>query len=203
MVTIGLIIYAVVNARTNAAEASRLQSSLNEYTADVRSLLQTIRPSVTEMLAVPVEGQQPLPEEFFGEAQTWVNDLQAASTRAQALAPASGQQETQRLFSEAVLLYADAARTFSDAALVNETSQKPILLRAAAQQQHATAIWEVGVSLLDSDRTEAGMAPSLIGSPAAFSPGAQPSPPPSPTPEGKGGGKGGGRDGGGDKGGDR
>lgn len=184
VVLIGLVTYAVVNARSTAAEQSHLQTSLNEYTPKVRSLLQRIRPSVTEMNAVPLEGQAP--EGFFPEAEKWVEDLQAASDEAQGIAPASGQQETQQAFSQAVLLYADAARTFSDAALVPQDAQKEIMTRAAAQREHATALWQLGVSLLDAARSDAGLEPSLISSPAEFSPGAQPSPSP-PTDDGAGG----------------
>jgi hypothetical protein len=207
VVALGLIIYAVVNARSNSAETSRRQSSLNQYTAEVRSLLQTIRAPVTEMLAVPLEGEQPLPDDFLTRAESWVEDLEAAAARAQGIAPASGQQEAQQLFSEAVTLYGDAAKTFSDAALVDPESQRPILLRAAAQVQHANNIRQVATRLLDSARSEAGLAPSLIGSPAEFSPGTQPSPQPSPPPtQDRGAGKDAKQDGGkggGDKGGEQ
>ncbi len=203
LVTVGLVIYGVMNARTTAAESSRLRTSLTRYTGEIRSLLESVRPPVAAMVAVPTEG--PPPEELFTQAESWVKELEAAATRAQAIPPASGQQEAQRIFAQATALYVDAARTFSDAALANEASQKPILLRAAAQRDHATAFWQVGVSLLDSARSEAGLAPSGLSSPGEPSAGAQPPPQatPSPSPGGDDGGrKNGDKPGGGDKGGD-
>jgi uncharacterized membrane protein YgcG len=201
VVLLGLGIYAIVDARSSAAQLSRRQSSLNHYTAEVRSLLQTIRPPVAEMLSVPADGR-PV-DDLFAKAEGWVKDLDAASTQAQGIPPASGQQEAQQIFARAVVLYTDAARTFSDAALAPTDAQKEIALRAAAQRDNATALWQIGVSLLDSARTAARLQPSLINSPADFAPRTPPAPQPTaPSDAGKQGkGGNGGKGGKGDKGG--
>ncbi|MDQ3954161.1 MAG: hypothetical protein M3285_01240 [Actinomycetota bacterium] len=178
---IGVIVWAVQNNRENARSLSKKQDSLERYTGQVRTTLQTLRAPVAAMGAVASsQGADPaLFERLAKDAEGWTEDLTAATADLGAQAPTDAVlQSTNRLYAQAIQLYSLAATTLEVVPDTEGDAQQRLLLVASQQLGQGGAIWVEATTLLDRARTTADLEPSGLTSPEAAA-GAQP---PAPVP---------------------
>ncbi len=197
-IVVGLAL--VNNARSAAQEKELAQETLENYTDQVRALLQRVTAPASELAAVPSAA----PEDLADKAKEWSDNFAAAQTEvAQFIAPDEA-SASRDLFLQSLQLYKNAADTMGVAAGLEGEDQTELIATATTQVTSASAIWDSAVAVLDDARDEAEIAPSGIRSPTAAPPsGAQTPPAPSvtvPVEPGDNGGDGGGKGGKGGKG---
>lgn len=170
VVAVGLVLWLVLSAQSDSRALQTRRASLDRYSGGVRALLQEVRSPASEMAAI---ARPEVPLELESSAPRWVTQLEAAQEIVESLDPAAGQDSSQRLYKEAVLLYLDAAKTYEFATTLRGASAAEAMTRAADQRNRATAVWDVATGLLETARSDAELASAGIGSPAGFAPGSQ------------------------------
>jgi hypothetical protein len=177
----GIVIVLVQNARDDAQALEKRQESLDEYTGDIRALVQDVRPQVTAMAAVP-PGE--IPEDQLAklkkDSQRWAADLTKAQADVQTVAQAKGVENVTPLYAQALQLYASAAGAYQLALNLEGPDQAQALATAAEIKGQAGALWNQATALLDEARAEAEMEPSGLTPPDPAATGGAPGQPPIP-----------------------
>jgi hypothetical protein len=151
------------NAKADSEAKQTRQNALEDYTGKVRALLQTVTPPASGMQQVPPAPNEKALAKLQEDSQRWVKTLQKASTDAISLVPPAEIQTTGQLFAESVNLYLTSARIYQNAAGLDDPAQrKEFLQRAAEVRDRATSIWTAAVAMLDAERTDAEMDPSVL-----------------------------------------
>ena len=195
IVLVGITV--VARSRSTPADLTRRQNDLDQYTGEVRALLQSITPPATEENAVPNRLTPRTARTLKSRSEQWVTELaKAQQTLGQVPPPTQATQTATILFVEAIQLYSRSATTYGLAPATPPKVQVKMLATAAGLRDQATALWQQGTNILDQARSSAKMTPSQLRIPTAGAV-APPSPSPTGTPRPRPSGSGGNKQGGG------
>jgi hypothetical protein len=171
-------IVVVVRSGSNRGNLTQRQNTLDQYTGDVRALLQTITPAATDEDGVPNKLTTPEAKALKSQSVSWQTQLlKAQQTAGNVTAPTPGTQSANIIFGESIQLYSQAATVFGLAPSTSSRVQVKMLASAASLRNQATALWQEGVNILDQARSATQMTPSQLRIPTAGAVA-----PPSPTP---------------------
>lgn len=175
-----IAVFVFVRSRPDTAATTQRRNALDQYTGDVRALLQSITPAATAENAVPNKLLAGRAKKLKGESVSWQTQLaRAQQSVGNVVAPTPTTQGANILFVESVQLYAQAATTFGLAADAPSSLQTRLLASGGDLRNQASALWQEGINILDQARTQAKMAASALRIPTA---GAVAPPTPTPTP---------------------
>jgi hypothetical protein len=177
-----LAIVLVVRSGSDQGNLTQRQNALDQYTGDVRALLQTITPAATDEDGVPNKLTTPETKALETQSKSWqVQLLKAQQTAGNVTAPTPGTQSANIIFGESIQLYSQAATIFGLAPSTSSSVQVKMLASAASLRDQATALWQEGVNVLDQARSATKMTPSQLRIPTAGAV-APPSPSPAASP---------------------
>ncbi|MDQ3985693.1 MAG: hypothetical protein M3280_04265 [Actinomycetota bacterium] len=183
IVVVGLVIYAIQNAGSNARALQRRQDGIDKYTGEVRALLQKIRAPVGAMAAAPPTlADQEQAEQLEKAASDWARSLQEAQATFAAAPPGDALTSANTLYIQALAGYVNVAQTYELAAREMEPGpgakgQQELLSLATQQRTTASTLWTEATVILDRQRTAADLELSGLRAP---DPGAQPPAPGAP-----------------------
>jgi uncharacterized membrane protein YgcG len=203
VVAIGTLIWAIGSARNEAKEVERQADVLDDYTSQIRGVLQPLNTPASEMATVPTTSSPKLVKQLDKTAAGWRTSLSSAQEALSGVLPEDDVAAVHGLIAQAILGYTNAADTFALVPKADEKLQDDLLLRGASQNAQAGQVLTGAIAILDQLRGEVDLSPSGLRAPDS-APQTQPSPIPTvlPTEDGGGGGNsGGGNDSGGNGGG--
>jgi len=180
VIVIGAGAAVIANNRSESKEKEQRQEALQAFTGRVRAMLQRVDPIVGAMVAAG--GSQEAPETLAEDTESWATALEGAVVEVSQIVPPPGTESASQLLGQAVGLYQGAVRTFAVATELDGKDQGKVLERAAEQVGQASSIWQIGVTLIDTELADAGLGASQISVPGTTPP-PLPSPAPSPSPE--------------------
>jgi hypothetical protein len=153
----------IADARADSARLERRQSTFDDYTGRVRSLLQSVRPAAEGMAQVPATpGKDDLGA--LGErAQGWTESLEIARLQTQGAVDPPSAVDANGLYDQALAISSSAARTYELVPEAEGRLRDRLLERAAEQRDAGAAVWLSATQVLDSARARAGLGPSGIG----------------------------------------
>lgn len=208
LVAIVLVLVFVNDARTENEERELRQQSLENFTDQMKALLQTVTAPASELAQATQTPADDLSEGLKEDAQGWRDAFTAAQTQAAQFPPAEGTSTAQGLIGQSLSLYRGAAEVMVQVAGLEGSARASLVTVATSQVASADAVWLAAVDVLDAARDEAELNASGVRAPSEAPPtGEQPdagatvpvSPPPSDDGDSAGSGGGGGRSGGGGK----
>ena len=169
----GLAIWAVMAAQARSEDLAAEQDRLDDYTSEIRSILQLVRVPASEMTQAPTakDGTGSLER----DAVAWLSALTNAQQQIQGVAAPPGMDSINAAFLQSINTYAGAGRTYELALKVDGNSLEEVLARAGEQRDQAGSQWQLATDLLDQERADAEMSASDMAVPAEAVPGAAPS----------------------------
>lgn len=176
VVLLGGIIAAIASSQSDSGDLEARQEALDDYTGEVRGILQVMRPSTGAMSAAPSSLEDSKDTAALAEnAAGWTKALKAAEVRITGGLPPPSARTANQLFLQSVLLYQGATKTYQTAAEVAGAPQSDVLARAREERDYASQLWLTATQLLDADRVDADLRPSALLPPSLPAPtGAQP-----------------------------
>jgi hypothetical protein len=164
-----LVTALVMRSGDGEGGSERRRDGIERFTGDVQALLQRVSPTAAEMVAAT-----PDMKNLDGAARRWDETLtQVQEDMATVVASAPPELDAaNRLVFQSVLQYIAAAKTY---VLVPDAKGKmgaKIAERASAQVAAAEGTWLAAVSVIDQERSDAGLsvsglrAPSQVAAPA-------------------------------------
>jgi hypothetical protein len=164
---IGGTIAAVSSSRGDEADR---RAAIDDYTGQVRTLLQEVSGPASQMGAWPPEPSARELKSLPDAITRWKNALKTARNGADVLQPPESLRPVNMLFVHSIVEYLSAVETFEVAARLDGAARLLVLETAADDRNRATALWTTGVALLDQARADAGLSASNIGSPLLGTP---------------------------------
>lgn len=186
LTVLGVVVWAVGNARSNAKDLEQRQEALDDYTDSLRSLLQSVSGPASQMATAPAAGSQPdaaALEELSDASKSWTSTLEESGTIASTTSPAPGMESVNRLFAKALSLFRTAALTYGMAVDADGKLLDGLLQRAAEARSLADEIWIEAIAILDDERADADMELSGLRAPSLAPAGGPPTPLPTVIPE--------------------
>ena len=177
LILLVVVLVVVNNSRDAAAEKEQTQEVLENYTDQVRALLQRITPPASEMSTAPTAP----PEDLKDKAEEWSTTFTAAQTEVSQFASPPEAGSSRDLFLEAMRLFAAAGETMAVAADLEGEQQTRLLTTAGGQVTSASGVWDAAVAVLDDARDEADLSASGIRPPTMAPGAAAPTPAPGAT----------------------
>jgi hypothetical protein len=179
-----VVIVAVVRSGSNGTDLTNRQNAIDQYTGDVRALLQSITPAATAENGVPNKLNAKQAKALKKASQTWLSEVTAAQQSAgKVVAPTPATQSANIAFVESIQLYGQAASIYGLVSSTSPAVQAKLLVSGGNLRNQASALWQEGINILDQARSTAKMPPSQLRLPTA---GAVAPPSPSPSPSAKG-----------------
>jgi cell division protein FtsN len=169
---------AIVRSQSDTGDLTQRRNALDQYTGDVRALLQAITPAATEENGVPNKLSPTEAKALKTRSASWLSQLaDAQQTAGKVTAPTPVTQTATILFVESIQAYTQAATIFGLAPSTSSSVQNKMLASGASLRNQATALWQEGINIVDQARTGAKMAPSGLRIPTSGAVA-----PPAPTP---------------------
>ena len=187
-VVLGGVMWAVANAQASARDLRQRQRALDQFTGQIRAVLDMMNPVSAEMATVPETAAGPDVVKLQKDTTTWLKSLQQVRTQLSGIPVLPSVETASRVFASSVEQYVAAANAYQLAATVERDVQRKALVQAAAQRDQAAALWLTAVDALDMARSAAELGPSALQPPVVMPP--QPAPEVSPRPDGGGGSRG-------------
>ncbi|MFP5353123.1 MAG: hypothetical protein ACLGIB_11255 [Actinomycetota bacterium] len=170
LVAIVVVLVLVNNAR-NENEARELrQQSLENFTDQMKALLQTVTAPASELSQATQTPAGDLPEGLKEDAERWRDAFTAAQTQAAQLPPAEGTDTAHGLIGQALSLYRGAAEVMVQVAGAQEGTAADLAAVATGQVASADAVWLAAVDVLDAARDDAGLNASGVRAPSEAPP---------------------------------
>ena len=198
---IGTLAWVASNQRNDARELEERQAALDEYTGQVRTVLQALAGPVGEMTT---SAPSLPPAQLAAKVKQWNEGFSAAQTALSQTNPPPELQPVNALLLRSILMYVSAADTYELVPDVDGPGQKKLVTQAGIQVQNADGVFVGAIAVLDTAREEAELRISGLEAPSAAAPPAGPQPTPGAEGSsgtnidtGEGGGGGGGAGGGG------
>jgi hypothetical protein len=174
LVIASVIIVIVQNARDDAAALEDRQDKIDNYTDDVRALVQKVRPQVSAMATVPPSD---IPDDKAADlekdSKKWANALAKTQAQVGTLPQVSDLEPVTPLYAQAIQLYATTARSYGLGLSLSGDEQTQALATAAEIKAQAGALWTQATAQLDQVRAEEEMEPSGLTPPDPAAAGAQ------------------------------
>lgn len=178
-VALAVVIWAIVNARSNAADTQKRADALDDYTSQVRAVLQEVSPVAAEMTQVAPAPSPDLVAGLEDDTKTWLETLQGGREQLGGIAPPEDAEHLQALFEQSIGAYLAAADAYVLVPGVDDKLQPRLLAAATAQRDRAGALAATAILALDDERSDLGLDLSGIQAPSKTAPVApQPSVPP-------------------------
>ena len=173
-VVVGLAIWAVMASQSRSEDLAADQDALVDYTSEIRSILQLVRPPVGEMTQAPTSAKDGLAS-LEKDVVTWLSALTNAQQQIQGVSAPPGMDSINAAFLQSLNTYAGAGRTYELALKVDGDVVTEVLARAGEQRDQAGSQWQLATDLLDQERADADMNASDVTVPAEAVPGPAPS----------------------------
>jgi hypothetical protein len=167
---IGLVIWSVTSSRSEAARLEERQEALEEYSSQVRALVQALTPAASEMSGA---GQIP-PDEIADRVQEWNRNFsEAQTTLSQTIAP-DDLRSLNQLLLQSILLYVSSAETYELMPDLEGEARQSIITQAGVQWTSANNVFASAIALLDEELEEADLRASGLRPPGANAPASGP-----------------------------
>lgn len=165
LVAIGLIIWAIAEARENARELEERQEVLEEYSQQAREALAPAGETVAEMSALTFD-EEAL-DGLARDAEGWAQSLQETQAAVSQIFGGEEVQSVNELFNEALALYVNAANTFQRVPDIDRRGlQEQFFNQAANVRDTASALYQSAVDVLNQLRNDADLGASGIQAPS-------------------------------------
>ena len=175
MVLIGVVVWAVQKSSDEAKQLENRQEVLDGYSAEVRTVLQSLRAPIGAMTAAPPTIEQPkLAEQLVDDASAWLDDLEGAQTQFGGVVATTPVRSVNNLYAQAIQIYITAAKAYIIAGSAEGEVQSDTLVLAGTQRLQASSIWTEATALLDAMLKDAELDPSGLPAPDAPPPGTAP-----------------------------
>jgi hypothetical protein len=175
---VGLVIWSVTSSRAETARLQDRQDELEQYTSQVRTLVQNLTPAASELGEA---GQLP-PDEFPEKVQEWNRSFSDAQTTLSQTQPPEDLRSLNQLMLQSMLLYVSSAETYELVPTLEGRARQNIITQANVQWTSANNVFASAISLLDAELEDAELRPSGLQPPGSSAP------PSGPAVEGEGGG---------------
>jgi hypothetical protein len=170
---------AIIRSGSDSGDLTQRRNALDQYTGDVRALLQAITPAATGENGVPNKLSPSDAKALKTQSASWLSQLaDAQQTAGKVTAPTPVTQTASILFVESIQAYTQAATIYGLAPSTSSSVQVKMLASGASLRNQATALWQEGTNIVDQARTGANMVPSGLRIPTS---GAVAPPTPSPS----------------------
>jgi hypothetical protein len=174
--------------RGTAAEKEDKIEAIEDYTAELSSIVQSVAPAVGAMSAVAPGAPPEQLETLKEDAQGWADDIEAAASQVVAIQPPEEAASLHPYFQQSFQAYSTSAKLLIDAADTEGKTQADLLTRSTEVRSNAEGVWAATTAQLDDELAELGGDPSGLQSPAVA--GTSAAVPPAPAEEEGGGGGG-------------
>jgi hypothetical protein len=154
-------LWAIGNARSNAAELEDRQAALRSYTERVQGLIQAVDGPASEMAAAGGLSDQ----ELTKQTKSWRKELTDAQAQLSQLAPSSGTESANRLVQNSFFLYGSAAEAFALVPDADGGIKDRLKAQGATQAAAASGVLTEAITLLDDARRDADMSRSGLSAP--------------------------------------
>jgi hypothetical protein len=162
------VIVAVVRSGSDSGDLTQSRNALDQYTGDVRALLQGITPAATEENEVPNKLSSAEAKALKKKSSSWLSQLaDVQQTAGKVTAPTPVTQTASILFVESIQAYTQAATIYGLAPDTSSSVQVKMLASGASLRNQATALWQEGINIVDQARTGAKMVPSGLRIPTS------------------------------------
>jgi prophage DNA circulation protein len=167
IVLVIVALWAIANARSDAADLEDRQSALRTYTDGVRGFIETVNGPASEM-----SGAAGLSDEQLSrKAKAWTKAFTGAQAQLSQLAPAAGTESSNRLIQNSFFLYSSAAQTFSLVPDTEGRNKDKLTTQGSTQLVAAGGVFTEAITLLDEARSEAELSASGLSAPGRTPPG--------------------------------
>jgi hypothetical protein len=170
IVVVIVALWAITNARSDAAELEDRQAALRAYTDSVRSFIQTVNGPISEMSGAA----QLSDRELARQTSSWRRAFTSAQAQLSQMAPAAGTESTNRLIQNSFFLFGSAAEAYSLVADADGETKDKLKAQGATQVAAAGGVFNEAVTLLDEARTDAELSSSGLTPPGLSPPGLTP-----------------------------
>jgi hypothetical protein len=163
---IGLVIWSVTSSRSETARLEERQNELEDYTSQLRALVQTLTPAATEMGAA---GSLP-PDEMADNVTEWNRTFGDAQTTLAQTQPPEDLRPLNQLLLQSILLYVSSAETYELVPDLEGTARRNIITQANVQWTSGNNVFASAIALLDQELEDADLRPSGLRAPGAGAP---------------------------------
>jgi hypothetical protein len=160
-------LWAIANARSDAAELEDRQGALRTYTDGIRGFIETVNGPASEMTGAARLSDGGLAR----RAKAWTKAFTGAQAQLSQLVPAAGTESTNRLIQNSFFLYSSAAQTFSLVPDVEGKDKDKLTTQGTTQLVAAGGVFTEAITLLDDARSEAELSASGLSAPGRAPPG--------------------------------
>ena len=162
----------VTDSRSEARALKATQDVLERYSDSVATLVESLQPTVSEMLGAPANlADEDAVAALKESAKKWAEDIEPEAAKAQALSPPEGFQPTAVVIQQSFMLYRSAVMTYK---LIpgeeDERRRQKLLDRANDQRDLAGQSLTAALLAIDDARAGAEMDPAGIQPPSTFTP---------------------------------
>ena len=162
----------VADSRSDARLLEQQRETVQTYTTNIRTLVQTITPVASEISGAASLGDA----ELVKAAAAWKKQLGEAQTTVTQLAPPEGLDALNGLVTQSLLLYVQSAEQYELLPELEGNAQQQVSAKALASFQAADNVFANVVQLIDKERQELELAASGITTPASAAAASAPTP---------------------------
>jgi hypothetical protein len=167
IVVVIVALWAIANARSDAAELEDRQAALRAYTERVQSFIQTVNGPISEMSGAT----QLSDRELARQTRSWTRAFTSAQAQLSQMTPAAGTESTNRLIQNSFFLFGSAAQAYSLVAETDGEAKDKLKAQGATQVAAAGGVFAEAITLLDDARSEAELSASGLTAPGRAPPG--------------------------------
>jgi hypothetical protein len=170
IVLVIVAVWAIANARSNAADLEDRQGALRSYTEGVQRFIQTVNGPASEMSGAAGLSDKQLAK----QTKSWTKAFTGAQAQLSQMVPAADTESTNRLIQNSFFLYGSAAQTYSLVPEAEGKTKDRLKAQVTTQVVAAGGVFTEAITLLDAARSEAEMSPSGLSAPGGAPPGGAP-----------------------------
>jgi hypothetical protein len=163
-------LWAIANARSNAAELEDRQAALRSYTERVQGLIQVVNGAASEMAAATGVSDR----ELTRQTRSWRKAFTSAQAQLSQLTPVAGTESATRLVQNSFFLYGSASEAFALVPEADGEIKDRLKTQGATQAAAAGGVLNEAIALLDDARRDADMSSSGLSPPGGAPPGQVP-----------------------------
>ena len=188
IILIGVLVWQISSNADEAKKLERQQEALDDYTDQMRGIVQNLRAPAQSMAAAPptIEDEAAA-EQLATDAEGWAKDFETALADIGKIVPSDQGSITHahNLYNQAIQIYLTAAQALQLAADTEGDAQQQALSLSSTQRAEATAVWTEATAILDEDRSAAELDPSGVTAPDTPAAGGAPGTAPGEIPPGE------------------
>ena len=172
LAVVGAVMWKMADARADREQIEARQSELEPLTREVSDLVNEIQTPVREMMGAPFNtADREAIEGLRERAVEWIDALERAGARAQALVAPDDLAPATQVLQQAFLLYGSAAKTYRLVPGEEGTGrQQDLIRRASDQRDQAGRLLVTALGMIDAEREAADMRPAGVQAPSSMTP---------------------------------